>query len=199
MHAGEVGVPRLLKLFKKHNMTTTWFIPGHSLETFPKEMAAVRDAGHEIGLHGYSHENVSRFRETSDGGKCTSSSRLITHTFTSNQPREMTIEQQRDVLAKTHKLLTDFCGKPPRGSVAPWWETSAEGTNLLLDWGIEYDHSSQAHDSQMFYLRDEDHWTKIGGSIQVKCGSKLSPVAGLLENRLHSEGRDLDEAPCTRQ
>lgn len=74
----------------------------------------------------------------------------------------MTIEQQKDVLAKTHKLLTDFCGKPPRGSVAPWWETSAEGTNLLLDWGIEYDHSSQAHDSQMFYLRDEDHWTKIG-------------------------------------
>lgn len=72
------------------------------------------------------------------------------------------MEQQKDVLAKTHKLLTDFCGKPPRGSVAPWWETSAEGTNLLLDWGIEYDHSSQAHDSQMFYLRDEDYWTKIG-------------------------------------
>ena len=59
MYAGEVGVPRLLQLFKKHNMTTTWFIPGHSLETFPKEMAAVRDAGHEIGLHGYTHENVS--------------------------------------------------------------------------------------------------------------------------------------------
>lgn len=59
MHAGEVGVPRLLKLFQKHGLTTTWFIPGHSLETFPKEMAAVRDAGHEIGLHGYSHENVN--------------------------------------------------------------------------------------------------------------------------------------------
>lgn len=58
MHAGEVGVPRLLQLFKKHGLTTTWFVPGHSLETFPKEMAAVRDAGHEIGLHGYSHENV---------------------------------------------------------------------------------------------------------------------------------------------
>jgi len=55
MYAGEVGVPRLLKLFDKYKMKTTWFIPGHSLETFPKEMAAVRDAGHEIGLHGYSH------------------------------------------------------------------------------------------------------------------------------------------------
>jgi peptidoglycan/xylan/chitin deacetylase (PgdA/CDA1 family) len=28
MYAGEVGVPRLLKLFKKYNMKTTWFIPG---------------------------------------------------------------------------------------------------------------------------------------------------------------------------
>jgi len=66
MYAGEVGVPRLLKLFAKYEMKTTWFIPGqscipksneceelksyigHSLETFPKEMAAVRDAGHEM-------------------------------------------------------------------------------------------------------------------------------------------------------
>ena len=55
-------------------------------------MAAVRDAGHEIGLHGYTHEN----------------------------PADMTIEQQKVVLDKTFKLITDFTGKPPRGSVAPW-------------------------------------------------------------------------------
>lgn len=56
-------------------------------------MAAVRDAGHEIGLHGYSHEN----------------------------PTDMSIEQQRDVLDKTYRMLTEFAGKPPRGSVAPWY------------------------------------------------------------------------------
>jgi peptidoglycan/xylan/chitin deacetylase (PgdA/CDA1 family) len=48
MFAGEVGTMRLLKLFKKFNMKTTWFIPGHSLDTFPEQMAAVRDAGHEM-------------------------------------------------------------------------------------------------------------------------------------------------------
>lgn len=91
--AGTVGVRRLLKLFDKYSMETTWFIPGHSLETFPEEMAAVRDAGHEIGLHGYTHEN----------------------------PKEMSLEQQRDVLDKTYRMLTEFCGgKRPRGSVAPW-------------------------------------------------------------------------------
>lgn len=48
LYAGEVGVPRLLKLFDKYNIKTTWFIPGHSLETFPEQMASVRDAGHEM-------------------------------------------------------------------------------------------------------------------------------------------------------
>jgi peptidoglycan/xylan/chitin deacetylase (PgdA/CDA1 family) len=79
-------------MFAKYNIKTTWFIPGHSLETFPEDMAAVRDAGHEIGLHGYSHEN----------------------------PVDMTLDQQRDVLDKTYRMLTEFAGKPPRGSVAPW-------------------------------------------------------------------------------
>ncbi|KAF9224126.1 carbohydrate esterase family 4 protein [Gyrodon lividus] len=147
MYAGEVGVPRLLKLFKKYGIKTTWFIPGHSLETFPKEMVAVRDAGHEIGLHGYSHEN----------------------------PTTMTLEQQRDILDHTYKLLTDFnLGKPPKGSVAPWWETSKEGTALLLEKGIEYDHSNMSHDSQAYYLRDEDYWTKI--DYQAKAEAWMKPL-----------------------
>src|ERR1700674_3624893 len=55
--AGEVGSPRLLKLFGRLGLKTTWFIPGHSIETFPAEMKAVAEGGHEIGIHGYSHEN----------------------------------------------------------------------------------------------------------------------------------------------
>ncbi|EPT00887.1 hypothetical protein FOMPIDRAFT_137494 [Fomitopsis schrenkii] len=140
LYAGEVGTPRLLNLFKKYGIKTTWFIPGHSLETFPEEMAAVRDAGHEIGLHGYSHEN----------------------------PISMTLEQQKDILDYTYDLLTQFNhGVPPKGSVAPWWETSADGTALLLDKGIEYDHSHMAHDSQAYYMRDEDTWTKINYTAQA--------------------------------
>ncbi|KAI6765690.1 hypothetical protein HG530_006760 [Fusarium avenaceum] len=133
LFAGTHGVRRMLKLFEKYNIKTTWFIPGHSLETFPEECAMVRDAGHEIGLHGYSHEN----------------------------PSDMTLEQQRDVLEKTHKMLTDFCGKPPRGSVAPWWETSKEGVDLMLSYGIEYDHSMSHDDCHMYWLRTNDSWTKI--------------------------------------
>ena len=57
LFAGEVGVPRLVRLFDKLGITTSWFIPGHSIETFPTQCKMVVDAGHEIGMHGYSHEN----------------------------------------------------------------------------------------------------------------------------------------------
>ena len=81
----------------------------------------VRDAGHEIGLHGYSHKI----------------------------PVDMTLEQQRDILDYTYKMLADFCnGTPPRGTAAPWWEVSREATELLLEYGIEYDHSMNHHDCQ---------------------------------------------------
>jgi hypothetical protein len=56
LFAGEVGSQRLLGLFKKHDLKSTWFIPGRSIETFPKQMSEVAKAGYEIGLHGYSHE-----------------------------------------------------------------------------------------------------------------------------------------------
>ena len=57
MFAGEVGAPRLLELFDRWGIKTTWFIPGHSIETFPEQFKMVVNAGHEIGVHGYSHEN----------------------------------------------------------------------------------------------------------------------------------------------
>ena len=57
LFAGTVGVRRMLKLFDKYNIKTTFFIPGHSLETFPEECRMIAEKGHEIGLHGYSHEN----------------------------------------------------------------------------------------------------------------------------------------------
>ena len=49
--AGTIGVQRLLKMFDKYNMKATFFIPGHSLESFPEDCAAIRDAGHEMYLY----------------------------------------------------------------------------------------------------------------------------------------------------
>jgi peptidoglycan/xylan/chitin deacetylase (PgdA/CDA1 family) len=96
MFSGEVGSPRLLNLFGRFGIKATWFIPGHSIETFPEQMRAVATAGHEIGIHGYSHEN----------------------------PIAMTPVQEEAVLDKCIELVTRLQGRKPVGYVAPWWEFS---------------------------------------------------------------------------
>lgn len=48
------------------------------------------------------------------------------------------------------------------------WETSREGAELLLSYGIEYDHSMSHHDCEAYYLRTDDSWTKIDYSKKAK-------------------------------
>lgn len=131
--AGELGVPRLVDLFDKYDLKTTWFIPGHSIETFPKQVELIVEAGHEVGAHGYSHEN----------------------------PISMTPKQEEDVLVKSIELIKDLTDEKPTGYVAPWWEFSNVTNELLLKHGFKYDHSLMHNDFTPYYVRVGDKWTKI--------------------------------------
>ncbi|MFE6685105.1 polysaccharide deacetylase [Streptomyces sp. NPDC057743] len=106
--AGEIGIPRMLTLFRRHGIRTSWFVPGHSIETFPEQTRMIVEAGHEIGAHGYSHEN----------------------------PLAMTPRQEEDVLAKCVELIEEYTGRRPRGYVAPWWEMSPHTAELLHTYGF---------------------------------------------------------------
>lgn len=138
--ASEVGVPRLLRLFRKYGLRTSFFIPGHSIETFPDQCRQIVDEGHEIGAHGYSHEN----------------------------PVAMTPTQEEAVLAKSVEVIEKLSGKSPRGYVAPWWEMSAATAALLRKYGFTYDHSQGYRDFQPFYARVGDAWTKIDYSKKAE-------------------------------
>ena len=133
LFAGEVGVPRLVQLFDRLGIPTSWFIPGHSIETFPTQCKMVVDAGHEIGMHGYSHEN----------------------------PISMTPEQEEAVMDRCIELIERLCARRPTGYVAPWWEFSTVTNELLLKKGIKYDHSLMNDDFHPFYVRVGDSWTPI--------------------------------------
>jgi len=43
-----VGTDRLLKFFDDQHIKASWYMPSHSILSFPKQMAKVRDAGHEM-------------------------------------------------------------------------------------------------------------------------------------------------------
>ncbi len=133
LFAGEVGAPRLLRLFGKYALPSTWFVPGHSLETFPDLTRMIVDAGHEIGVHGYSHEN----------------------------PIAMTREQETAILDRSIELIEKASGRRPTGYVAPWWEFSPITNEILLERGIKYDHSLMHDDFEPYYVRVGDSWTKI--------------------------------------
>lgn len=131
--AARVGVPRVLKMFDHYGIKASFFIPGHTVESFPEEMKGVADAGHEIGLHGYSHEN----------------------------PLSMTPEQEEAVLVKCIGLIEALCGKKPAGYVAPWWESSDVTNKLLQKYGMKYDHSLMHHDFMPYYETVGEKWTPI--------------------------------------
>jgi len=140
LFAGEVGVPRLLTLFERHNLRTTFFVPGHSIETFPDSTKMIVDAGHEIGIHGYSHEN----------------------------PIAMTRVQEEAILDRCIDLVEKASGQRPTGYVAPWWEFSPVTNELLLERGIKYDHSLMHRDFEPYYVRVGDSWTKIDYSLSAE-------------------------------
>lgn len=133
LFSGEVGGPRLIRLFEKYNLPATWFVPGHSIETFPELTQMIVDAGHEIGVHGYSHEN----------------------------PIAMTREQETAILDRSIELIEKVSGRRPTGYVAPWWEFSPVTNEILLERGIKYDHSLMHRDFEPYYVRVGDSWKKI--------------------------------------
>jgi NAD(P)-dependent dehydrogenase (short-subunit alcohol dehydrogenase family) len=113
--AAQVGVPRLLKLFKKHKIASqvTWFIPGHSMETFPTQTKMILESGAEIACHGYAHEGST----------------------------QMTEEQEKEMIEKCVQLATTLTGKKPRGWRAPLYQLREHTVKLLEEHGFLYGQS----------------------------------------------------------
>ncbi|KAF1839225.1 polysaccharide deacetylase [Decorospora gaudefroyi] len=124
--SAQVGVPRLLKLFSKHQLANkiTWFVPMHSAESFPTEFRHIIDSGAEIGLHGYCHEGAP----------------------------QLTPAQEREVLEHCISLYQELVGKRPLGYRAPLYQLRGSTVALLEEYGFLYDSSLSHHDSKPYYV-----------------------------------------------
>ncbi|KAJ5737529.1 polysaccharide deacetylase family protein [Penicillium malachiteum] len=123
--SGQIGAFRVLDLLKKNNLEdkVTWFIPGHTMETFPDATRAIIESGAEIGLHGYTHEDIYSLSE----------------------------EQERDVLLKCVELATTLTGKRPVGYRSPVYTLRESTLQILRENGFLYDSSLSQHDSQVSF------------------------------------------------
>lgn len=128
---GEFGahaIPRLLHLLRREGISSTFFIPGHTVETYPQECRAIVAAGHEVGLHGYAHEVVST----------------------------LTPEEERAVFRRGYEALRSLAGAPPRGNRTPSWDLTPATIPILLELGLLYDSSLMSTDYTPFHPRTGD-------------------------------------------
>lgn len=126
-----VGAPRILDLLDKYGIQSTWFIPGHTIDSFPKICREVVKGGHEIGHHGYCHEN----------------------------PVSLTLEEEEGILRRGLDCIKKLTGGKPKGYRSPAWDTSPNTLHLLLEYGFEYDSSMMGNDFQLYRCRVGDSFS----------------------------------------
>ena len=120
-----VGMPRLLELFGANGIPSTVFAPGHSLETWPELADRIAGAGHELGVHGWYHEDFA----------------------------ELSVDAQRAILRQSRDAIEALTGAPPAGFRAPYWSLGPRTLELVLEAGFRYDSSLMADDYGLHRVR----------------------------------------------
>jgi peptidoglycan/xylan/chitin deacetylase (PgdA/CDA1 family) len=124
-----VGVERILKFLRDRDINATFFIPGHTVETYPETTLAILEAGHEVGHHGYLHENPVALAGP---------------------------DEERAVLERGFAAFDRVAGIRPSGYRSPAWDNSPHTIELLLEFGFRYESSLMAHDFRPYWCRVGD-------------------------------------------
>jgi peptidoglycan-N-acetylglucosamine deacetylase len=123
-----VGAPRLIDLFRKYDIRTSWYVPGHTIETFPDAVKKVIDAGHELAQHGWTHR----------------------------PPASLSAEDEERELVRANEAIRKISGHYARGYRSPSWDLSPHSVRLFLKYGFTYDSSMMGDDYTPYYARQGD-------------------------------------------
>jgi peptidoglycan/xylan/chitin deacetylase (PgdA/CDA1 family) len=132
---GVVGARRLLDMLGEWKIPSTWFVPGHTADTYPDAVAQIAAAGHEIGHHGYRHERLGSSEE---------------------EIRDF------DMAIAALKRVT---GHAPVGYRSPAAGLTPRTLELLVSHGMLYDSSMMGDDFTPYYCRVGDQVPKDSAFI----------------------------------
>lgn len=121
----EVAAGRILDLLDKYDLKITWFVPGHTADTFPDICKEILRRGHEIGHHGYVHEN----------------------------PTNLPYDQEKKVMEMGLESLAKIGAPKPTVYRSPYWDFSPNTLRILEEYGFKYDSSLMGNDLFPYYPR----------------------------------------------
>ena len=129
-YGANVGLPRILKLLKTYDIPATFFVPGITVERYPALVHQIRDDGHELGHHGYTHLS----------------------------PGKLSYEEEREQLEKGLAALAQVAGVRPAGYRSPAWDLSDHSIDLFKAYGFSYESSLMGDDFRLYRVgQDDDH------------------------------------------
>ena len=120
------GVPRILDMLDSHQVKATFFIPGVVAEHYPEVVREIARRGHDIGFHGYLHEESTK----------------------------TTYEQEDATMRHSEKIIYDLTGQKIAGHRAPGGVIHNYSLRLFLEHGYIY--SSNWRDSDGPFLHQID-------------------------------------------
>ena len=119
-YGATTGLPRILDLLDRQAIPASFYIPAMSAALDPQMIQdIVRGKRHEIGVHGWMHENLPTVGDAA---------------------------KEEQLLTQSIEYLTKATGKRPVGFRAPSWAFSQSTLDQILKAGFLYDSSFMAMD-----------------------------------------------------
>ena len=113
-----IAMPRILETYRRLGIKQSFFAPGWCMEQYPETMEAILKGGHEIGHHGYLHEDP-----------------------TSHTPNE-----QRYWFERALEVYEKTTGSKPKGYRAPVYNINQAVIDLMIEHGFSYESSLMGDD-----------------------------------------------------
>lgn len=123
----DVGVPRILELHDKYNIPATFFVTGHTADSFPEAVGEIVDRGHDIQHHGWDHVSPIDYENR---------------------------EEEKADLERGIESIRDVTGEKPTGFRSSAWALSKHSLELLEELGFEWDSSLMATEFQPYWAPD---------------------------------------------